>query len=99
MSDPSLQILLDLHAEQVNDGARSPLEIIASATEELGEVAAEVLLFEGVGSKRKWKRRGEVGSITAELGDLIVNLFCLAHHYDIDLEGHVRDRVGDERGV
>jgi NTP pyrophosphatase (non-canonical NTP hydrolase) len=99
MNGNELQNLLVRHSEVVNGGERSALEILGSATEELGEVAQEVLLFEKVGSKRNWKRPGDVASIAGELADLMVNLFCLAHHFDIDLERHLRDRAAGERAA
>lgn len=86
------------HADKCNGGARTPLEIVASLVEELGEVSQEVLLVEQVGSKTKWSRQGSADSISAELVDLVVNVFSLAARYGIDLEARLQSRVGYATG-
>lgn len=65
---------------------QSAIEIMLGVTEETGEVAKEVALFEKVGNKINWKRSPDKDLLAEEISQLLVNIFSLANHYDIDLD-------------
>lgn len=65
---------------------QSATEIMLGITEELGEVAKEVALFEQVGNKVNWKRSPDKELLAEEISQLMVNVVSLATHYDINLE-------------
>jgi NTP pyrophosphatase (non-canonical NTP hydrolase) len=65
---------------------QSATEVMLAITEELGEVAKEVALFEQVGNKVNWKRSADKELLAEEISQLVVNVVSLASHYDINLE-------------
>lgn len=70
---------------------QKPLEIIASITEELGEVVTEVSLFEQVGNKINWKRKADKKLLATEISQLLINIMSLASYYKIDIEEAFND--------
>ena len=56
--------------------------MLASVTEEIGELAREINDFEGY----KKKRLQDDTSLELELGDLLFSIVCIANYYKIDLE-------------
>jgi NTP pyrophosphatase (non-canonical NTP hydrolase) len=66
-------------------------------TEELGEVATEVALLEGVGSKALWQKDPSVARLAEELTHLLNNTFALANHFDIDLSEAFRAKQRREQ--
>lgn len=70
---------------QMQTPFRSASEIMLALTEELGEIAQEVALFERVGSKAEWERSPQVERMAEELAQLINLVAVLANHYEIDL--------------
>ncbi len=60
-------------------GYWEPFEMLAAVTEELGEVAREVLELEGV------KGKGNMERLEEELGDLLFSISCVANFYGIDI--------------
>lgn len=60
-------------------GYWDPFEMLAALTEEVGELADEILKMEGV------KGRGSPESLEEELGDVMFALACIANHYGVDL--------------
>jgi len=65
---------------------QKPLEILAAITEELGEVATEVSLFEQIGNKVNWKRKADKKLLEREIAQLLINVVGLASVYKIDVE-------------
>lgn len=59
---------------------------LASLTEELGEVAAEVNKLHGTGAKATLKKEGSRAALEEELGDVLLSIFYLANALDVDLE-------------
>jgi NTP pyrophosphatase (non-canonical NTP hydrolase) len=72
--------------EKLGIKLQTPVEIMLGATEELGEVAKEVALFEQVGNKINWKRSADKDLLAEEIAQLLVNIFSLASSYDINVE-------------
>ena len=60
-------------------GYWNPFEMLAALTEEVGELADEILKFEGV------KGSGDIQTLEEELGDVVFALACIANHYGVDL--------------
>ncbi|MHA1583712.1 MAG: nucleotide pyrophosphohydrolase [Promethearchaeota archaeon] len=59
-----------------------PLSMLASITEELGELAREINALE----KFKPKKADEKPkTIAEELGDTLFSIICVANHYSVDL--------------
>lgn len=65
---------------------QTSVDIMLGITEELGEVAKEVALFEKVGNKVNWKRSADKDLLAEEIAQLLVNIFGLASHYDISVD-------------
>lgn len=72
---------------------RSGTEAVLGMTEELGEVATEVALLEGVGSKAAWQKEPDVARLAEEVMHLLNNTFALANHFGIDLSETYRNRA------
>lgn len=70
---------------------QKPLEVLAAITEELGEVATEVSLFEKIGNKVNWKRKADKKLLEREIAQLLVNVIGLATVYKIDVEKAMED--------
>ena len=65
---------------------QTPVEIMLGITEETGEVAKEVALFEQVGNKVNWKRLPDKDLLAEEIAQLLVNVISLASQYDINID-------------
>jgi len=76
-----LQVEVDLLIKDFG-GYWPPFAMLASITEEVGELAREINAFEGI----KKKRNGDIKvNIGEELADTIFSLICVANHYKIDV--------------
>lgn len=65
---------------------QTAVDIMLGITEEVGEVAKEVALFEQVGNKVNWKRSADKDLLAEEISQVLVNVISLASHYDINVE-------------
>lgn len=65
---------------------QTPVEIMLGITEEVGEVATEVALFEQIGNKVNWKRSADKDLLAEEISQLLVNVVSLASAYEINLK-------------
>lgn len=65
-----------------NGGYWSPLAMLASVTEELGEIAREINHLENIKIKKENEKKN---SLKVEMGDILFSIICIANHYDIDL--------------
>ena len=59
-----------------------PLSMLASISEELGELAREINHLEGFKPKKQTESEGDIGE---ELADLLFSIVCVANYYKIDL--------------
>lgn len=84
-----LQQEVDNYIGQFKEGYFEPMELMARLTEELGELAREVLHVHG---PKKKKASEEEKNIEDEMGDMLFVLICMANSMDIDLE-KAHDRV------
>ncbi|MCY0869483.1 MAG: nucleotide pyrophosphohydrolase [Firmicutes bacterium] len=84
-----IQREVDAHIGQFKEGYFPPLTLLARMTEELGELAREVV--HAYGEKQK-KPEEPPSDIALELGDLLFVMACLANTLAIDLES-AHDRV------
>jgi NTP pyrophosphatase (non-canonical NTP hydrolase) len=75
---------------------QTPAEMMLGVTEETGEVAKEVALFEKIGNKVNWKRLPDKNLLSEEISHLLVNIFSLASYYDISIE-ETMQKLFDER--
>ena len=66
----------------------SGIEILATMTEELGEVAKEVQLLEQIGTKAEWEREPSRERLAEEISHLINVTLVLANQYEIDLDAY-----------
>lgn len=60
-----------------------PLSMLARLMEEAGELAREMNHVYGM---KKRKPEDKIKSIEGEMGDILVNLICMANDMDIDLD-------------
>lgn len=72
--------------EKMGIKTQTPVEIMLAITEEIGEVAKEVALFEQVGNKVNWKRTADKELLAEEISHLLVNVITLASAYDISVD-------------
>ncbi|MGI2327050.1 nucleotide pyrophosphohydrolase [Planococcus sp. YIM B11945] len=84
-----LQQEVDNYIGQFKEGYFEPMELLGRLTEELGELAREVL--HNYGPKKKKETEAE-NSIEDEMGDMLFVLICMANSLNIDLET-AHDRV------
>ena len=64
-------------------GYWSPLSMLASVTEEVGELAREINALEQI----KIKKTSELPkSIGEELADTLFSIICVANYYDVDMD-------------
>lgn len=68
-------------------GYWEPFEMLAAVTEELGELAREMLELEGI------KGRGDRKKVEEELGDLLFSITCIANFYGIDISSALRRSI------
>ena len=73
---------------QAHGGYWPPLSMLASITEEVGELAREINHLEG--HKPKKAQKGEL-LIGEELADILFSIVCVANHYQIDLDEKFKD--------
>lgn len=59
-----------------------PLAMLASITEEVGELAREINALEKIKKKKATEKEG---NISEELADSLFSLICVANFYHIDL--------------
>lgn len=74
--------IVDEYIGQFEEGYFSPLALLASLSEEVGELAKEINHFYGEKPKRKDEDENTVGM---ELADCLFILLCFANALDIDL--------------
>ncbi|QUH25503.1 nucleotide pyrophosphohydrolase [Serpentinicella alkaliphila] len=74
--------IVDKYIGQFEEGYFSPLALLASLSEEVGELAKEINHFYGEKPKRKGEDENTVGM---ELADCLFILLCFANALDIDL--------------
>lgn len=80
-----LSIALSAHFGDGDD----PYQALASLTEELGEVAAEINKLQGTGAKATLEKSGSRAALEEELGDVVLSTFYLANALDVDLEAEM----------
>ncbi|NJE06178.1 hypothetical protein E3E36_08495 [Thermococcus sp. M36] len=68
-------------------GYWSPLAMLAALTEEVGELADEMLKMEGI------KGKASPEGLREEIGDVMFALICIANHYGVDLSGALDDTL------
>ena len=83
MSLAKLQKSVNSWVNQYKIGYFKPLEIMVRLTEEIGELAREILHRYGPKKKKSSERKQEVGD---EIADIFFTLICLANSLDIDLD-------------
>lgn len=76
---------------------QTSVEIMLGITKETGEVAKEVALFEKTGNKINWKRAPDKDLLAEEISQLLVNIFSLASHYDINVEEAMKKLLEDKK--
>jgi NTP pyrophosphatase (non-canonical NTP hydrolase) len=59
-----------------------PLAMLASITEEVGELAREINAIEKIKKKKPTEKEGSIGE---ELADTLYSLICVANYYHIDM--------------
>ena len=93
MNDLSIkraQKMVDDWINQFEEGYWPPLSMLASLTEEVGELAREINHREKIKKKKETEPKGGIG---LELADVLFSLICLANHYGVDLEDKFREVV------
>ena len=83
MSLRKAQADVDKWISQYEEGYWSPHEILARATEEMGELARLVNHLYGPKKKKASEAAQDLGE---EIGDVIFALVCLANREEIDLD-------------
>ena len=91
MQLPEIQVKIVQRGKKLKIKKQKPLEVLAAITEELGEVATEVSLFEQIGNKVNWKRKADKKLLEREIAQLLVNVIGLATVYKIDMEKSMDD--------
>lgn len=83
LSIKQAQKIVDKWINQFEEGYWPPLSMLASLTEEVGELAREIKHREKIKRKKETEAKGDIG---LELADVLFSLICLANHYKVDLE-------------
>lgn len=83
-----LQKIVDDWINQFEEGYWSPLSMLASLMEEVGELAREINHREKFKKKKEAEPEVDIG---LELADILFSLICLANHYEVDLEGKFKE--------
>lgn len=78
---PDAQKEVDLLVQQMG-GYWSPLAMLASVVEEVGELAREINALEKIKIKKPEER---VKPIDEELADTLFSIICIANHYKVNL--------------
>ena len=73
-------------------GYWSPLSMLASIMEELGEISREINALEKF-KPRKDPNIDPRGKLPEEIGDCLFSLICLANSYQIDLDSALKSVV------
>ena len=81
---PEMQQRVDELIEKLG-GYWPPLAMLASITEEVGELAREINSLEKHKPKKEENKGNEIEKIGEELGDLVFSILCVANHYNIDM--------------
>jgi len=89
MEVKELQKLIAERASQMSNKFNTGTEIMLALTEELGEVAQEVALFEEIGTKAGWQKEPDEERLSEEITQVINLLFTLSNFYKIDLSEKV----------
>jgi len=76
---------------------QTSVDIMLGVTEEAGEVAKEVALFEKIGNKINWKRSPDKNLLAEEISQLLVNVISLASYYDINIDEAMRRLFEDKK--
>ncbi|MEI7777570.1 MAG: hypothetical protein WCI52_03090 [bacterium] len=76
---------------------QNSVEIMLGITEEAGEVAKEVALFEKIGNKINWKRAPDKALLEEEISHLLVNVINLACYYDTSLDQMMENLLSDKK--
>ena len=82
------QKMVDDWISQFEEGYWPPLSMLASLTEEIGELAREINHREKIKKKKETEPKGDIG---LELADVLFSLICLANHYEVDLEDKFKE--------
>jgi len=77
------QRIVDEWIGQFEEGYWPPLSMLASITEEVGELAKEINALEG---HKKRKVTEKIADLETEIADIIFSAICLANYYKIDLQ-------------
>ena len=88
LSIKQAQKMVDEWINQFEEGYWPPLSMLASLTEEVGELAREINHREKIKKKKETEPKGDIG---LELADVLFSLICLANHYGVDLEGRFKE--------
>ena len=83
MSFRPIQSEVDAWISQFEEGYFPPLSLLARLSEEVGELARELMHQYG---GKKPKAGEEIGDVGGEIADAIFVLVCLANSLDIDLD-------------
>jgi len=75
-----LQNEIKQRGEKMGIKPQTPVEIMLAITEEAGEVAKEVALFEQVGNKVNWKRLPDEDLLAEEISHLLEIFLVLLHN-------------------
>ena len=67
---------------QEHGGYWPPLSMLASVTEEVGELAREINALEQIKLKKPSEPRNSIGE---ELADTLFSVICVANYYNVDL--------------
>lgn len=77
--------------------SQTSVDIMLGITEETGEVAKEVALFEKIGNKINWKRLPDKNLLAEEISQLLVNVISLASYYDINVSEAMQKLFEDKK--
>jgi len=69
------------------DGYWPPLAMLASVTEELGELAREINALEKIKVKKSSEIEKNIGE---ELADLLFSIICISNYYKIDINSEFK---------
>ena len=72
---------------QTMNGYWPPLAMLASVTEELGELAREINAMEKIKTKKSSEIEKNIGE---ELADLLFSIVCISNYYKIDLNSEFK---------
>ena len=72
---------------QTMSGYWPPLAMLASVTEELGELAREINAMEKIKTKKSSEIEKNIGE---ELADLLFSIICISNYYKIDINSEFK---------